>query len=80
MEGVEETEFPTWAPSVAVYLQVLRVTETGLENFGPEFEIRPVFSEKGSFILGREDFFSHFTITFTPPQYGSDPVLTLECD
>jgi hypothetical protein len=80
MEGVEETKFPTWSASVPILGKVLRVTDHGLEEWGPEFRLDPAFAEKGSFVLGRADFFPLFTITFDPPRYGYGPAITLECN
>jgi hypothetical protein len=80
MEGVEETKFDTWASSTPIDAQVVRVTPDGLEDFGPEFHLNPAFAEKGSFVLGRADFFPHFSITFEPARYGYGPAVVLECD
>ncbi len=39
--------------------------------FGPSFGLTPVFAEGDTVLWGRQDFFSHFTITFEPhPELG----------
>jgi hypothetical protein len=72
--GVEGRAFPLWRSSAVLHAQV--VTDVG-RRWGPRFRLDPMFADADVALLGREDFFRAFTITFqehaTTPVYHLDP-------
>lgn len=64
--GVEDEEFPTWSTSEQLVARIVRSDqETQAEElWGPEISMNPAFADKPTFLLGREDFFAPFAITF----------------
>jgi hypothetical protein len=62
----EEDRWPTWSSRIPIFGQALRPDETSgrLVPWGPEFRLNPAFAEKNQILLGRQDFFRHFKITF----------------
>jgi hypothetical protein len=61
-----KSHFDVWTTSVPIRAAVSRrVVSTGADSaWGPAFALSPVFVDGGSFLLGRADFFSVFTVTF----------------
>nr|MBA2599577.1 hypothetical protein [Actinomycetota bacterium] len=64
--GVEDQEFPTWSSTEQIVARIVRNDpQTQAEElWGPEIPMNPAFAEKPTFLLGREDFFAPFVITF----------------
>ena len=58
--------FDVWTSTVPIQAEVSRRNvSTGADSaWGPAFTLSPFFIDDGSFLLGREDFFSVFTVTF----------------
>jgi hypothetical protein len=62
--GVEGASFPTWSSSVALQARIIANFGQGPVPWGPIFPLNPAFSEKAAALLGRQDFFQAFTVTF----------------
>jgi hypothetical protein len=61
-----KSRFDVWTSSVPIRAGISRRdASTGADSaWGPAFTLRPSFVDGGSFLLGRADFFSVFTVTF----------------
>jgi hypothetical protein len=61
-----KSRFDLWTSSVPVRAEVSRLDPaTGIDStWGPGFVLKPTFIDDDSFLLGRADFFSVFTVTF----------------
>jgi len=61
-----KSHFDVWRSSVPIRAGISRHdVSTGADAaWGPVFRLSPVFIDGGSFLLGRADFFSVFTVTF----------------
>jgi hypothetical protein len=61
-----KSRFDTWRSSVPIRAGISRRNaSTGAHAaWGPFFTLQPSFIDDGSFLLGRADFFSVFTVTF----------------
>jgi hypothetical protein len=61
-----KSRFDVWTSSVPIRAGVsTHDASTGADAaWGPAFTLRPFFIDGGSFLLGRADFFSVFTVTF----------------
>jgi hypothetical protein len=61
-----KSRFDVWTSSVPIRAGVSRRdVSTGADSaWGPVFTLWPFFIDDGSFLLGRADFFSVFTVTF----------------
>jgi hypothetical protein len=61
-----KSHFAVWTSPVPIRAGVSRRDlSTGTDSaWGPAFTLSPVFIDDGSFLLGRADFFSVFTVTF----------------
>jgi hypothetical protein len=61
-----KSRFDVWTSSLPIRAGVsTRDASTGADSaWGPAFTLSPVFIDDGSFLLGRADFFSVFTVTF----------------
>ena len=61
-----KSHFDVWTSSVPIRAGVSRrdVATGTYSAWGPTFTLRPFFIDGGSFLLGRADFFSVFTVTF----------------
>jgi hypothetical protein len=61
-----KSHFDVWTSSVPIRAGISRRdVSTGADSaWGPAFTLSPVFIDDGSFLLGRADFFSVFTVTF----------------
>lgn len=72
------SEFQTWRSRKPVKAQILAIypEPQGPTLVGPVFELDPSFGEPQDSLLGREDFFRAFTITFD--ENPVKPTLTLE--
>jgi hypothetical protein len=68
-----------WTSSVPIRAGISRRDHsTGADSaWGPAFALSPVFVDDGSFLLGRADFFSVFTVTF---EEGRGRVFHLETE
>jgi hypothetical protein len=71
--GVEGAGFPTWSYPLGMAAQVMRTPPedpSRSEPWGTSVRMTPAFADKGVFLLGREDFFLGFTITFERGRAG----------
>jgi hypothetical protein len=61
-----KSRFDVWTSSVPIRAGVSRrAVSSGADSaWGPAFTLWPFFIDDGSFLLGRADFFSVFTVTF----------------
>jgi hypothetical protein len=61
-----KSRFDVWTSSVPIRAGISRRdVRTGADSaWGPAFTLSPFFIDGGSFLLGRADFFSVFTVTF----------------
>jgi hypothetical protein len=61
-----KSHFDVWTSSLPIRAGVsMRDASTGADSpWGPAFTLSPFFIDGGSFLLGRADFFSVFTVTF----------------
>jgi hypothetical protein len=61
-----KSRFDVWRSSVPISARVSRrnVSTGAGSAWGPAFTLWPSFIDGGSFLLGRGDFFSVFTVTF----------------
>jgi hypothetical protein len=61
-----KSHFDVWRSSVPIRAGISRHDVlTGADSaWGPAFTLSPFFIDGGSFLLGRADFFSVFTVTF----------------
>jgi hypothetical protein len=61
-----KSRFDVWTSSVPIRAGISRhdVWTDAESAWGPTFTLRPFFIDDGSFLLGRADFFSVFTVTF----------------
>ena len=61
-----KSHFDVWTSSVPIRAGIsTRDDSTGGDSiWGPAFTLSPFFIDDGSFLLGRADFFSVFTVTF----------------
>jgi hypothetical protein len=61
-----KSRFDVWTSSLPIRAGVsTRDASTGADSaWGPAFMLSPFFIDDGSFLLGRADFFSVFTVTF----------------
>jgi hypothetical protein len=61
-----KSRFDVWTSSLPIRAGVSTYNaSTGADAaWGPAFTLRPFFIDDGSFLLGRADFFSVFTVTF----------------
>lgn len=61
-----KSRFDVWTSSVSIRASITRhdVSTDADSAWGPTFTLRPFFIDDGSFLLGRADFFSVFTVTF----------------
>jgi hypothetical protein len=61
-----KSHFDVWTSSVPIRAGISRrdVSTGAVSPWGPAFTLSPVFIDDGSFLLGRADFFSVFTVTF----------------
>lgn len=63
--GAAGPGFPTWSSSEEIRGQIVRLTDDReLFPWGPEFPMNPAFAESEHFLLGREDFFVPFVVSF----------------
>jgi hypothetical protein len=63
-EGVGSS-FKTWsAPSGSVVGQIVGTFPTGQKLVGPKINLNPAFAIGNNLLLGRNDFFQAFTVTF----------------
>jgi hypothetical protein len=77
--GVEGGAFNTWSYPSGLRCQVLRQRAedfSQLEPWSAPIVLTPAFSDNDVFLLGREDFFAAFTITFGPGPAGRQFALT----
>jgi hypothetical protein len=67
-QGVEGIGFSTWSLPDGVEAQVLSVTQASgtVIKWGTSFTLSPAFCDKDPFLLGREDFFATFRVSFDP--------------
>jgi hypothetical protein len=63
--GVEGAGFPTWSYPPGLSAQVIRPGDPS-QPWGSPVRMTPAFADKGVLLLGREDFFLGFQITFEP--------------
>jgi hypothetical protein len=61
-----KSRFDVWRSALPIRAGINRHdVATGADSaWGPTFTLSPVFIDDGSFLLGRADFFSVFTVTF----------------
>lgn len=61
-----KSRFDVWTSSLPIWAEVSTPNaSTGADSaWGPTFTLWPFFIDDGSFLLGRADFFSVFTVTF----------------
>jgi hypothetical protein len=61
-----KSHFDVWTSSLPIRTSISRHdVSTGADSaWGPAFTLWPFFIDDGSFLLGRADFFSVFTVTF----------------
>jgi hypothetical protein len=61
-----KSRFDVWTTSVPIRAGITRrdVSTGAVFAWGPAFTLSPFFIDGGSFLLGRADFFSVFTVTF----------------
>jgi hypothetical protein len=71
--GAEGHAFPVWSATVPMYGRV--VADDGTP-WGPRFPLHPMFADTGIPLLGREDFFRAFTVTFQ--EHPDTPVYHLD--
>jgi hypothetical protein len=71
--GFEGGAFPIWRSSLPLLGQVIANDGTA---WGPRFPLAPVFADADIALLGREDFFRAFTITFQ--EHPAAPVYHLD--
>jgi hypothetical protein len=77
-EDGDEEGFTTWSCSVPVTGQIVVPNDEGrLEAWGPALDLDPAFAEIAPVLLGRQDFFQAFAVTFEPARL-SDPHFVLE--
>jgi hypothetical protein len=73
---------PSWRPNaeIDIHGQILaRSSRYDAEAFGPRFRLDPVFIEDESwFVLGRDDFFRAFSVTFPKPKGSATPKFVLD--
>lgn len=62
--GAGGTNFPTWTTARPIMGQIMALLGTGPTLWGPSIQLQPVFAEGEQVLLGRCDFFAHFSITF----------------
>jgi hypothetical protein len=62
--GAGGTNFPTWTTTHPITGQIVALLGTGPTLWGPSIKLQPVFAEGEQILLGRCDFFAHFSITF----------------
>jgi hypothetical protein len=56
--------FPIWRSSREIHGQIMALLDTRPEPWGPRFLLKPAFAETSASLLGRDDFFRVFRITF----------------
>lgn len=61
-----KSRFDVWTSSVPIRAGISKhdVSTDADSAWGPTFTLLPLFIDGGSFLLGRADFFSVFTVTF----------------
>lgn len=62
--GAGGTSFPTWTATQPITGQVVAMLPSGPTLWGPIIDLQPRFADGEPALLGRLDFFKHFTITF----------------
>jgi hypothetical protein len=68
-------DFQTWSFPGTMYAQVRLPMRRGYRPWGPIFEYRPAFAKIPHVLLGRDDFFRTFVVTFR----RADQLIELEC-
>lgn len=59
------SSFKTWSSTVTIRAQIVANFVTGPQTWGPQIVLTPAFGKEiDSFLLGRDDFFAPFTVTF----------------
>lgn len=71
--GIEGHAFATWTSAVPITGQVIAADGS---VWGPRFSLDPLFADTDVALLGREDFFRAFTITFQ--EHPATPVYHLD--
>lgn len=76
--GVEGGSFPTWSSTKQLEGQIIRINPQTRKasEWGAKFPMDPAFAEKDAALLGRNDFFQAFTITFAVSEQS--PLFTVE--
>jgi hypothetical protein len=70
--GAGGTTFATWTTIHAISGQILAMLPDGPQLWGPVIQFKPVFAEGAHALLGRQDFFKYFSITFVnDPTHGA---------
>lgn len=67
--GAEGAGFATWSYPPGLSCQVMQLRPDDFsqrEPWGKPVKLTPAFADKTVFLLGREDFFAAFTVTFEP--------------
>lgn len=62
--GAGGTTFPTWTTKHGITGKIVALGRDGAKFWGPEMRLKPVFAHGEQVLLGRSDFFAHFSITF----------------
>ena len=77
--GVEGAGFSTWSSQEPITGQVVRIDPATMQPamWGPTFAMMPAFTEKDAFLLGRQDFFAAFGVTFAVEASG--PTFVIDC-
>lgn len=75
------SSFSTWSSTVPIFGRILAILGTPAqprpELWGPQFLLSPAFSENDDcLLLGRQDFFRAFTVTFQ--EQASGPVFHVD--
>jgi hypothetical protein len=79
--GRQDKPVESWkARHIAIQGQLIRVPATGAEEFGPRFQLEPIFiRDPRWFVLGRDDFFRSFTVMFpAAPHRNAVPKFVLD--
>jgi hypothetical protein len=64
--------FTTWSSTVPIRANIIAYLTgaAGPQIWGPQINLDPAFSEHDAFLLGREDFFRPFIVTFEVESIG----------